>query len=288
MHWLIYCLYLVCAINPLCYVHYTLVQDSSKTTESSRMGKKSKKTAIAPTSPATGQPIADQGTKEKGLISDTTCLGLNRTTWQSTYNLIEAEEPKVIVVQATADSTWKSDGTLKDLADYFLHRIAAREQILPYTDVVRWAIEEIPITNRTLCTIDGRIFGSFQPESLRQMYHLPTPEKTYNKEYLEKFARENEIESKPIRDWRQNPAKHKHESSGKYSVDSLCSPYCYARIMMCRLWGLHDSASFTIEMVPLMESACNSEIMDWATILSDKLETAVLEFRSKNRVTEDW
>ena len=232
------------------------------------------------------QPIAEPGTKKKGLISDTTCLGLRRTTWQGTYNLLEAEGPKMTEIEATTDSTNKSEGTLKDLADSFLHRIAAREQMLPYTDIVKWAIEEIPITDRTFCTKDGWIFGSFQPESLRQMYHLPKPEKKYNKEYLEKFSRENEIESAPIRDWRQNPAKHKHESSGKYSVDSLSSPYCYAGIMMCRLWGLHDSANFTIEMVPLMELTCNSEVMDWATILSDKLATAVLEFRSKISVTE--
>jgi len=164
------------------------------------MGKKSKKTTVAPTASTTGQTIADLGTKRKGLISNTTCLGLGRTTWQSTYNLIEAEEPKVTEVQATTDSTRKSDRTLKDLADSFLHRIAARGQILPYTDIVKWAIEEIPITDRTFYTVDGRIFGSFQPESLRQMYHLPRPEKKYNKEYLEKFARENEIESGPIWD----------------------------------------------------------------------------------------
>jgi len=162
------------------------------------MGKKYKKTAIASALPATGQPIANPGTKRKGLISDTTCLGLGKNTWQSTYNLIEAEGPNVTVVQATADSTRKSDATLKDLADSFLHRIAAREQILPYTDVVRWAIEEIPITNRTFCTIDGRIFGSFQPDNLRQMYHLPISEKKYNKAFLEKFSKENEIESEPI------------------------------------------------------------------------------------------
>jgi hypothetical protein len=171
------------------------------------------------------------------------------------------------------------------LADSFLHRIAAREQILPYTDVVKWAIEEIPITDRTFITKDGRIFGSFKPEDLRQMYHLPKPEKIYNSAFLEKFASENEIESEPIKDWRQNPNKHKHESSGKYSVDSLCSPYCYAGIMMCRLWGLHDSAIFTIEMVPLMEAAVNNTIMDWATILSDKLALAVSDFRNKTRVT---
>jgi hypothetical protein len=75
--------------------------------------------------------------------------------------------------------------------------------------------------DRTFSTRDGRIFGSFKADDLRQMYHLPEPEKKYNKAFLEKFRNENEVESEPIRDWRQNPAKHKHESSGKYSVDSL-------------------------------------------------------------------
>lgn len=207
------------------------------------MGKKSKKTTSAPTSSAVGKILID---KKKGLISDTTCSDLNKTTWHGTYNLIESEQPTVIVVEATANSPRKSESTLKDLANSFLHKIAAREKILPYTDVVRWAIEEIPILDRTLSTRDGRIFGSFRAEDLRQMYHLPKPEKIYNKAFLEKFANENEVESEPTRDWRQNPAKHKHESSGKYSIDSLASPYCYARIMMCRLWGLHDSANFTI------------------------------------------
>jgi len=118
------------------------------------------------------------------------------------------------------------------------------------------------------------------------MYHLPKPEKVYNKAFLEKFSNENEVESEPIRDWRQNLAKHKHESSGKYSVASLASPYCYAGIMMCRLWGLHDYAVFSIEMVPLMEAAVNSVIMDWATILLDKLATAVMDFRNKTVITE--
>ena len=97
--------------------------------------------------------------KKKGLISDTTCTGLTKTTWQGTYNLIEAEEPKVTVTEATADPLRKSDATLKDLADSFLHRIAAREQILPYTDVVRWAIEEIPIIDRTFTQEMGEFSG---------------------------------------------------------------------------------------------------------------------------------
>jgi len=89
---------------------------------------------------------------------------------------------------------------------------------------VRWVVEEILVSNRTICKIDGRIFGSFQPDDLRKMYHFPEPKKRYNKAFLEKFAKENEAESAPIMQWRQNPEKHKHESSGKYSVESLSSP----------------------------------------------------------------
>jgi len=247
------------------------------------MGKKQKKVAGAIESQSMPQPIM---TSKKGLISDTTCAGLAKTTWQGTYDLLEAEKPEQVVEEATADSTKSSECTLKDLANSFLHRIAAREQMLPYTDAIKWAIEEISIKDRTFIAKDGRIFGSFKPEDLRQMYHLPKPEKVYNKAFLEKFASENETESEPIKDWRSNPAKHKHETSGKYSVDSLCSPYCYAAIMMCRMWGLHDSTNFTIEMVPLIDAAINSWIMDWATILSDKLAIAIQEYRNKTRVSE--
>ena len=125
------------------------------------MGKKSKKPGTAVASVVTEQHAADPGPSKKGLISDTTCLGLGNTTWQSIYNLVEAEEPQQTTVEALADASQKSDATLKDLADSYLHRIAARKQILPYTDVVRWAIEEIPITNRIFCTIDGRFLVHF-------------------------------------------------------------------------------------------------------------------------------
>lgn len=247
------------------------------------MGKKFKKVAGSTATPVSGQAAI---VSKKGLISDTTCTGLPSTTWQGTYNLLEAEQPEKTVTEASVDELRKSEATLKDMADSFLHRIAAREQVLPYTDVVRWAIEEITLTDRTFHTKDGRIFSSFKPDDLRRMYHLPEPELVYNRAFVEKFAKENESPSEPLRDWRQNPARHKHDMSGKYSNASLASPYCYAGILMCRLWGLHDSANIHIDMVPLMEAAVSSIIMDWATILSDKLVIAIREFRAKTRVTE--
>ena len=56
------------------------------------MGKRSKRATGSAVTPVAGQAAAD---KKKGLISDTTCTGLNKTTWQGTYNLLEAEQPKV-------------------------------------------------------------------------------------------------------------------------------------------------------------------------------------------------
>lgn len=101
--------------------------------------------------------------------------------------------------EATTDSTSKSEGTLKELACSYLHRIAAWAKIFPYTDVVRWVVEKIPTADRTFSMVDGRIFGSFKPKYLRQMYHLPPPEKCYNKAFLEASAKENALESDPIR-----------------------------------------------------------------------------------------
>lgn len=66
------------------------------------MGKKSKKSAAA--TPTTAVQLAkDLGPSKKGLISDTTCLGLGNTSWESIYNIIGAEEPEEILEEATTD-----------------------------------------------------------------------------------------------------------------------------------------------------------------------------------------
>ena len=125
-----------------------------------KIGKKSKK---AKATPAT----KELGPGKKELISYTTCLGLGNISWESIYNLIEADEPEELSEEATIDSTNKSEGTLKELACSYLHRIAAQAKVLPYTHVVRWLVEKIPTADRTFSTADGKIFVSFKPEDLR-------------------------------------------------------------------------------------------------------------------------
>ena len=72
-------------------------------------------------------------------------------------------------------STDKLESDIKDLANYFLHRIAAYTKVLPYNDLVRWVIESINITDRAFYTTNGRMFGSFREEDVKKMYHFPDP-----------------------------------------------------------------------------------------------------------------
>lgn len=151
--------------------------------------------------------------------------------------------------------------------------------------MVIWVIGSINITDRAFYITYGRMFGTFKVEDIKKMYQLLDPQKHYNKAFLEAFTKENDVESDPIKQWRHFPNKHKHESSGMYSVDSLASPYCYANTMICRLFGVSDSARFSIEMVPLMEAAINSYILDWETILSDKTVNQILDYRRNRFLT---
>ena len=49
--------------------------------------------------------------------------------------------------------------------------------------------------------------------------------------------------------------------------------------MMCRLFRNDNSARFSIQMVPLIHSTVNYEIMDWSVILSERIANRILEYR---------
>ena len=110
------------------------------------------------------------------LIANATYAGLTKTSWEGIYNLLEVEDPsKVEEEGATNGSTDKLDNTLYDLASFFLHRITTRAKVLPYNDLVRWVIESINIIDRAFYTTNGRMFGTFRVEDVKNMYHLLDP-----------------------------------------------------------------------------------------------------------------
>ena len=64
------------------------------------------------------------------------------------YSLLEEENPKVMEVTAIADSRGSSEASITEPACSFLYQIAARPKILPYTDMVKWVLDNVEITNR--------------------------------------------------------------------------------------------------------------------------------------------
>jgi len=83
------------------------------------------------------------------LFTDTTCTKeVGISTWEGMYRLLEEENPRVMEVTATVDGRGSSEASLIELACLFLHRIAARQKILPYTDMVKWVIDHAEIIDR--------------------------------------------------------------------------------------------------------------------------------------------
>ena len=101
------------------------------------------------------------------LYTDATC---NRdagiTTWEGMYSLLEEENLKVTEVTTTAGSHGSSEAFITEIACSFLHRIAARPKIIPYTDMVKWVLDSVDITNRQFKTQGQELTESLFSQNL--------------------------------------------------------------------------------------------------------------------------
>ncbi len=85
-----------------------------------------------------GKAPASEKTEMAPLFTNTTCSwdgGIS--TWEAMYQLLEDEKPRIMEVTVTVDERGSSEASLTELACLFLHRIAARSKILPYTNMVK-------------------------------------------------------------------------------------------------------------------------------------------------------
>ena len=108
-----------------------------------------------------------------------------------------------------------------------MHKIVVRPQLLPYFDMIRWALDHVDIPTRTIISEHKVMIGTFRPEHLWEMYKLsPTLTLTHNAEFLEGFKKK-ECEqyvknlSDLIKDWVSHPVKFRADSNGIYSILSL-------------------------------------------------------------------
>jgi hypothetical protein len=166
-----------------------------------------------------------------------------------------------------------------------MHKVAARPCLLPYYDMIRWALDHADIQTRTIISERKVTVGTFRPENLQVMYKFPpTSNFTYNANFLEEFKRkEYEQYSKSlsdlIKDWLSHPAKFQADSNGIYSISSLEPQFIYIAMMTCRLYGREDTAHFFLPWVPLMHTIVDGYSFDWEKMLSDSLTRQITKYR---------
>lgn len=79
-----------------------------------------------------------------GLFSDTVFTrDSGSSSWENIYKYFEDEGPRVKVRTVVVD---KEVPTLEATPQDFLQRIAARPILMPYTDMIRWVVQNVKIT----------------------------------------------------------------------------------------------------------------------------------------------
>lgn len=178
------------------------------------------------------------------------------------YQLLEEEQPRILETMITVDGCDSSDASITELACSFVHRIATRPKLIPYTNMVKWILDNTDISNREFKTIGQEAIRSFTPDNLRLMYHLLEPQVTYNRQFVDKFVKENEDRMDCTKNWSNNDERIKKDNKSMYSTTSICSPFCFVAFMLCRLFGKPDSNKFSSKWLPLIDAVINATIID--------------------------
>ena len=131
-----------------------------------------------------GKVVAFAKIEMTPLFTDTTCSREGGTsTWEAMYNILE-EKPGIMETKVTVDGCDSSNASMLEIASSFLHRIAARQKIIPYTNMVKWVIDEADISDRQFRTRSQRVMIYFTPDNLWLMYHLLEPQVIYNRQFV--------------------------------------------------------------------------------------------------------
>jgi hypothetical protein len=220
-------------------------------------------------------------------VSDTSPRSINSVpNWSYVSDILQAE---LVDYSDDSDDNERDDLTTKYkiVVQSRMHRVAARPRLLPYYDMVRWALDHVDIPTRTIMNEQRVTIGTFRSEHLQTMYKLPTTsDHTYGAEFLEEF-KEKECEqydktmSSLIKDWVSNTAKFRADTHGIYSIASLEPQYRYVAMMTCRLYGKEDTSHFFLAWVPLMFRVAEGCSFNWAKMLSDSLTNRVTEYREQ-------
>jgi hypothetical protein len=125
--------------------------------------------------PKKSEDTTEISNPEGDVISDTTPHAIDSIkSWRQIYENLDCE---------MKNSPSDSDNHLRDIEESKIHKIATCQCLMPYNDMVSWALDKVDILTRSILNDQGAIIGSFRPKHIQVMYKLsPNPNFIYNVE----------------------------------------------------------------------------------------------------------
>jgi hypothetical protein len=233
-----------------------------------------------------GKASGESSSQNTDVLSDTSPRRIDSIrTWTQVFNIWQHE--LVNCLDDLDDEETESLATkYKIVSQSELHKIAMRPRILPYNDMIDWALENVDLSTKTIFNSQKVVVGSFRPEHLHVIYQLSlAPNFIYNANFLMDFDKKECTQygkNLPdlIKEWCSRPEKFRVDSHGIYVVSSLEPHMMYIEMMMCRLYGRENTTHFLLLWVPIMQTAADVYSFDWAKILSNNLVREITEYQS--------
>jgi hypothetical protein len=223
--------------------------------------------------------VSDTSPRTSGSVS--TWSSISNILQSGLINCSDSDDDNLDIVKDDMNTKYKA------IVQSGMHLVATRPRLLPYYDMIRWALDHVDLSSRTILSDRQAMVGTFRPEHIQSMYKLPaTSEYTYGKEFLAEFKKKECEEfdrTLPglIKDWVSRSATFRVNNEGVYSISSLEPNFMYVAMMACRLFGWEDTAHFYIQWVPLIYRVAEGSSFNWAKMLSDSLFNRITEYREK-------
>jgi hypothetical protein len=115
--------------------------------------------------------LGDDSNTNADVLSNTTPRVVDAIkTWKQVFDILEHE-----TINCPDNSAEEDDGSfaakLRSIAQLELHKIVARLRIIPYNDMINWALEHVDIQTRSVINHQQTVVSSFQPKNLQVMYN---------------------------------------------------------------------------------------------------------------------
>ena len=135
--------------------------------------------------PKKSEEASESSNLDGDAISDTTPHVVDSVkSWRQIFETLDYE------IQNCPDDfgNERTENKLRDIVESELHKIATWPRLMPYNDMISWALEKTGIHTRSILNNRGVIVGSFRPKHIQVMYKLTLNSKyIYNAEFVEEF-----------------------------------------------------------------------------------------------------